>query len=271
MRQTLSLIAALAGLAACEANVVDAVSDPVPVLVPAPEPQSPLATWLIHRYGFAGEGARVLDEKGAAHGDALGAGLVGDGGLQLGGEHTAEYVDLPNGIISGLSSVTLEAWLTWRGGGSWQRIFDFGSSSAGDGAPGVTGTSYLFLTTESADDAPRLLSGALRAAFSENGVSDEDICHGPAPFPIGVLTHVALVLDPGAEAMLLYQDGKLLTSCFLARPLSAIDDVNNWLGHSNYAADPDLSGRYDEFRIYAAALTAEQLASSFAAGPDAKP
>jgi hypothetical protein len=71
--------------------------------------------------------------------------------------------------------------------------------------------------------------------------------------------------------MTLYQDGELVKDCTLARPLSAIDDVNNWLGHSNFSADVDLDGIYDEFRIYGAALTAEQLADSFKAGPDAKP
>jgi hypothetical protein len=71
--------------------------------------------------------------------------------------------------------------------------------------------------------------------------------------------------------MTLYQDGGLLLACVLARPLSSIDDVNNWLGHSNFSADVDLSASYDEFRIYGAALTASEINASFMAGPDAKP
>jgi hypothetical protein len=232
---------------------------------------SPLASSLIHRYSFDGEGARVLDSKGAAHGDAVGGALLGDGQLALAGERSGQFVDLPNGIISGLSSATFEAWLTWQGGGDWQRIFDFGSSSAGEGAPGPSGTSYLFLTTESAADPTRVSPRALRAAYSQNGVNDEEICHGPAAFPIGVATHVALVIDPTSESMTLYQDGALLVACVLARPLASIDDVNNWLGHSNFSADVDLAASYDEFRIYGAALTANEINASFMAGPDAKP
>jgi hypothetical protein len=213
----------------------------------------------------------VLDSKGAAHGEAVATTLDGDGHLTLAGERTGQYVDLPNGIISGLSDLTVEAWLSWQGGGLWQRIFDFGSSSAGEGSAGPTGTSYLFLTTEAAPDTMRQLPGALRAAYAENGVEDEEICPGLAPFPVGVSTHVALVIAPAERAMRLYQDGQLVSDCFFARPLSRIEDVNNWLGHSNYTADVDLSGSFDEFRIYAAALTSEQIAASFVAGPDAEP
>jgi len=269
MRKLPWLCTLLLGPSACEPSVVDAVEAPAPVVLP--EPVSPRASALLHRYRFDGDGSRVVDSKGAAHGEAVGVALSGTGELALAGERSAQYVELPNGLISGLSSATIEVWLTWHGGGAWQRIFDFGSSSAGEGEPGATGTSYLFLTTESTNDSVRGLPGALRAAYSLNGVDDEDICHGPAPFPIGTPTHVALVIAPERESMALYLDGSLLADCFLARPLSAIDDVNDWLGRSNFVADVDLGGSYDELRIHAAALTADQLADSFTAGPDALP
>lgn len=279
----------LATLVACDANVVDAVTDPPPVMEPKPEPVpdpkpdpkpepepepeplSPLATSLIHRYSFDGEGTRVLDSKGAAHGEAVGATLLGDGRLALAGENSGQFVDLPNGIISGLSNATLEIWLTWQGGGVWQRIFDFGSSNAAEGVPGTSGKSYLFLTTEAADDPARSLTRGLRASYSTGGSADEEICHGPEPFPTGVPGHVAVVIDAAQQSMTLYQDGALLVACSLSRPLSLIEDVNNWLGQSNYGADVELSGTYDEFRIYSAALTMDEIAASFAAGPDAKP
>ena len=93
--------------------------------------------------------------------------------------------------------------------------------------------------------------------------------NAPEPFPIGVPTHLAAVINRSERRMAIYQDGALLTDCVLDQPLSAINDVNNWLGHSNYGADADLSATYDEFRIYSAALTAAQINASFAAGPDA--
>jgi hypothetical protein len=271
MRQR-ALVCLLLGCAGCDANVVDAVREPAPLVTPEPpEPPSLLATSLLHRYGFAGEGMVALDSKGAAHGAVVGTSLLGDGQLSLAGGGAGEFVDLPSGMISGLSAATFEVWLTWSGGPRWQRLFDFGSSSGGAGLPGPTGTSYLFLTTESGDDVARALPGGLRAAYSENGVDDEEICQGPAPLPTGVATHVALVIDPSAETMTLYQDGQLLRACALRRPLSSIDDGNSWLGRSNYVADADFAGSFDEFRMYGAALSDEDIAASFAAGPDAKP
>ncbi len=255
----------------CDANVVDAVREPPPpASMQAPVPLSPLASSLIHRYSFAGEGTIVLDSKGAAHGQLIGTKLLGTGVLPLAGVRTGEYVNLPNGIVSGLHDATFEAWLTWNGGGSWQRIFDFGGSTSGEDMP-AGGSSYLFLTTSSALDTVRMLPPSLRVVYSQNGIGDEDLCYSSVPFPIGIATHVAVVIDPTAKTMSLYQDGALLSECPLKRPLSAIDDVNNWLGHSNFVADEDLSASYDEFRIYAAALSATEISDSFAAGPDAKP
>jgi hypothetical protein len=266
----------------CEPNVVNAVLEPpempdagmaeagtpnAGMPDPDPDPVDPLQTSLIHRYSFSGTGTAVLDSKGAAHGEVMGAELDGDGTLTLLGERSGQYVNLPNGLISGLTSATFEAWLTWQGGAAWQRIFDFGSGSSGEDVQGTVGISYLFLTT--ASDPARMPPSALRAAFSTNGVDDEEPCHGPAVFPSMALTHVALVVDPALQTMALYQDGAHLVTCTLLRPLSLINDVNNWLGRSNYVADVDLSGSYEEFRIYGAALSAEQLADSYAAGPDA--
>ncbi len=269
--QRTAIFLAMFGSVGCDANVVDAVRQPPPVpSMQVPVPISPLGSSLIHRYSFDGNGNSVLDSKGAAHGQLIGPKLPGTGALPLAGARTGEYVNLPNGIVSGLNDATFEAWLTWNGGGSWQRIFDFGGSTAGEDLP-AAGSSYLFLTASSSADTVRALLPSLRVAYSQNGVADEDTCNGPGPFPIGVTAHVAVVVDPAAGTMSLYQDGALLSECTLTRPLSAIDDVNNWLGRSNFNADEDLAGSYDEFRIYAAALTATEIADSFSAGPDAKP
>jgi hypothetical protein len=48
-----------------------------------------------------------------------------------------------------------------------------------------------------------------------------------------------------------------------------VDDVNNWLGRSQYSSDPAFGGTIYEFRIYGAALTQVELGASFAAGPRA--
>jgi hypothetical protein len=274
MAKTASFLLLLGALG-CDPNVVDAVREPP--LVTEPVPVSPLESSLIHRYSFNGDGSSAVDSKNAAHGQILGgAELVGTGSLALSGGHSLEYVNLNNGIVSGLTDATFEAWLTWDGGGAWQRIFDFGNSVGGVDPPTMTpsggsyaGTSYLFLTTNASLDTPSG-AGNLRVVYSLKGVADEDICFGSDPFPAHVPTHVAVVVDSSAKSIALYQDGELAKKCDLTRPLSSIEDVNNWLGRSNFTADPDLGADYDEFRIYGAALTPEQIADSYRLGPDAK-
>lgn len=256
----------------CDANVVEAVRGAAPAPLPTtssmPPPPNPLETSLIHRYSFDGTGTEVRDLKGAAHGKVLATELPGTGQLPLEGERSGAYVDLPNYIISGLEDATFEVWVTWDGGSAWQRVFDFGNSTKGEDVPGY-GTSYLFFTTTSSTDNLHKPAGTARLVYSQNGAEEEELCIAPEAFPIGVPTHLVAVINRSERRMAIYQDGALQTDCLLEQPLSAITDVNNWLGHSNYAADVDLAGTYDEFRIYGAALTAAQVSASFAAGPDA--
>src|SRR6185503_3080807 len=47
-----------------------------------------------------------------------------------------------------------------------------------------------------------------------------------------------------------------------------INDVNVWLGRSNWTADQNTQGAFDEVRIYNVALTPGQALGNFLAGPD---
>jgi hypothetical protein len=69
----------------------------------------------------------------------------------------------------------------------------------------------------------------------------------------------------------MYVNGALQARTTLSNRLSAIRDLNNWLGKSQFVADPEFSGTYHEFRIYTAARSAAQITASFQAGPDALP
>lgn len=220
-----------------------------------------LVAALVHRYSFSGSGATATDAVGTANGMIMGTTLSGSGSLELAGTTSDEYVNLPNGIISELTSATIELWVTWAGGDAWQRVFDFGSNSAGEDMQG-TGETYLFLTPQHTDG-----NGTLQAAFSLNGNgTDETNVSAAAPLPQGQETHVAVVIDASNNQMLLYVDGDLEGSTALSERLSGIVDENNWIGHSQFD-DPGFGGSLNEFRIYAEALSAAQIAKSFEAGP----
>jgi hypothetical protein len=216
---------------------------------------------LFHRYRFDGSGSAVVDARGDQDGTAVNVTLASTGQLELAGGTSNAYVDLPNGLCSALTDATFEVWLTWGGAADWERIFDFGdNTNATEGNQG-TGVSYLFLT-------PRSSGGTLRVAYSVNGSTSETRISAAAALPSGGMHHVAVVADDTHDQLLLYIDGAPAGTAAWTGALSAIHDINNWFGRSQYSPDAELGGTLYEARIYGAALRAEQVALSFADGPD---
>jgi hypothetical protein len=225
---------------------------------------------LVHRYDFEGTGVAVMDRVGTAHGSVQGGATLstinGKGVVNLAGGVTGAYVDLPNRLLSTLTSATLEAWVTWGGGDPWQRIFDFGDST--DAVPEdnpANGQSYLFLTPMTDVNS----GGGMRAVYSVSGgsVAAETRLEGTRAMPT-LLAQVVVVVDTGAGQLRLFVDGASAGQQAFSGALSSINDVNAWLGRSQYNADPELSGTFHDFRVYNAALTAAQIATSFGLGPD---
>lgn len=214
---------------------------------------------LAHRYPFDGTGTVAVDTIAGSNATLIAATLDGSGGLTLDGE--GAYVDLPNRVLSIADEQTIEAWLTWRGGRAWQRIFDFGSSDAGEGERG-NGRTYLYLSPRSPDDAIVL-------AYSSTGYSGETRLSADVRFPVDVPAHVTVVIDSPSDALSLYLDGRWLATETLAQRLSEIDDVNCWLGMAQFETNPSLSASLTEFRLYHRALTPTEIELSHALGPDA--
>ena len=215
---------------------------------------------LVHRYSFNLLGATVKDSVGSADGAIMNSSIVAEGQLELEGSDSDQYVDLPNGLIDGLMDASFEAWLEWRGGAVWQRIFDFGNSYEGENIQG-RGSTYLFLT-------PSHIYGSLWLAFSLAGPDAETVVDAGSQLPIGTVSHVVAVIDDSHDSMSLYLNGSLEASAPFSEALTAVENVNNWLGRSQFVIDDELAGTIYEFRIYRAALTDAQVAASYARGPD---
>ncbi len=69
--------------------------------------------------------------------------------------------------------------------------------------------------------------------------------------------------------MSLYLNGALENQVAFFDKLSGLNDVNNWLGKSQFGTDAEFGGTIHEFRIYDAALDAAEIKVSFDAGPQA--
>ena len=224
-----------------------------------------LTSKLLHRYDFEGTGTTVADRVGASDGMLMGGAslskLAGRGVVQLGGGMTGAYVDLPNGLISSLPNASFEAWITWGGGSNFQRVFDFGDS---DNAPPENnpklGKTYLFVS-------PKTSAGFVTLGYSLNSSGQEQLAAGSAALS-QALSQVVAVVDGTGDALTLYVNGAQVATRAWTGALSSINDVNVWLGRSQYNSDPELTAVYHEFRIYGAALSAIEVATAFKAGTD---
>jgi hypothetical protein len=212
---------------------------------------------LAHRYSFDGSDTTITDSIGEAHGMALSATQQG-GSLVLSG--SSGYGLLPIGIVSALESATIELWFTWQGGSPWQRVFDFGSANL-DG----DGVTYLILIP-----AAEASDGPMRATFSVNGIPGQYSLDGAFLTP-GQRTHSAIVFDATDKSLSFYVDGDFYGEVATSISLSQLVDQNNWLGRSQFNADPLFYGSIHELRIYSTARTATQIMASAAAGSDALP
>ena len=218
-----------------------------------------LISGLAHRYAFAGTGATIKDSKGTANAEAINMSLTDTGSLEF--STGDQYADLPNGIVSKLTNVSLEAWVTWQGGAAWQRIFDFGEDSSGVENNRSTGGSYIFLS-------PHGDANFVRAVYRKPATPEVIIDAVPSLI-IGDPAQLVLVLDDDHDLMSLYVNGAPVGSAVFADHLSDVNDINNWLGRSQFAPDPAFVGNMQEFRIYSVALSADEVAYSFGKGADA--
>jgi hypothetical protein len=222
---------------------------------------------LVHRYDFEGTGTAVMDRTGSAHGTLMGGATLskvdGKGVVDLSGGSTGPYVDLPNGIVSALTDASFEAWVTWRGGNAWQRFFDFGDTThtTPENNP-ANGKTYIYFTPKSSEGF------ALTGYSLQSNSMGEELRTVNSTALAQSLNHVIVVANAGADKMTLYINGSKAAEQTWTGALTSINDVNVWLGRSQYSGDHELNGIIHDFRIYDAALDALQVATCFAAGAD---
>jgi hypothetical protein len=217
----------------------------------------------IHRYSFDGVGTRVTDSVGHADATIYGAQLAGDGTLVLDSSAGA-YVELAPELLSQETSVTLELWFTWRANmpREAETIFDFGNTRIVSGSQSVV--SSLSLRPNDGAGGPPVLNLQARSGDPTRVVSS-------LPLSAQTKAHLAVVLNGRDRTASLYIDAKLAGRSPLTEPLSELDDSKAWLGRAQRPEDPRVSGTFDEFRIYDAALSADDLARSRAKGPSKLP
>lgn len=217
---------------------------------------------VVRDYDFSGTGTTVVDRLGGSPGTLRGGAVLdGSGELVLDGRD--DYVDLPNGLLSGLTEMTVAAWVRHRGGPAYTRVFDFGVGNDGEDPAeglGTVGLSYVAVTP-----ATGFVPNQLAALVSRDGSGGEIA----APTPVHLEDVLQLVaLSISAFTLELSHNGVVVAREPNSVPVESIDAVNNWLGRSQYDQDPYWSGVYTRVQVYDRALSACALRALFDLGPD---
>ncbi|HEU5397001.1 MAG TPA: LamG-like jellyroll fold domain-containing protein, partial [Verrucomicrobiae bacterium] len=218
--------------------------------------QRPPLAALIHRWSF-GEttGTTAADSIGGADATLQGtAAFDGAGDAVLDGSSGC-YVSLPTGVLTNLTAVTFEIWLT--NSLTPDNVCEFAIS---DG----TGTGGSYIRHVIHDQS----NGRNQFEMTSGGTSD---LLGNPGFG-GQYVHVVCVYDPTTLVQQVFTNGVLASSKTGVGlpPLSGLWADGGSLGRSPWWAygDPYLSGAISEFRIYAGRLLPDEIQASDIVGPD---
>ncbi|WP_177189452.1 cellulose binding domain-containing protein [Chitinophaga sp. YR573] len=203
------------------------------------------------QYGYwkydESSGIRGIDGWGANHATLAATATRSTGyagqALKLNGTATA-YASLPTGLVSTLNDFTITAWVSMDALSNWMRVFDLG-----------TGTSkYLFLTVQGGTASGKSI---IRYAI-KNGGAEQTVSYNYT-LPLNTWTHFAVTQS--GNTCSLYINGVLVASntSVTIKPATLGSTNQNYIGKSQYTADPMFKGAIDEFKIYNRALSAAEI------------
>ena len=207
---------------------------------------------LSHRYSFSTNGpVAVWDSIGMAHGTLQGNATVTNNALRLPGS-SGSYANLPGGLVSGSSAVTLEFWATFLGNNSWVRVFDAGAIN------GANGYNFFYFSPHSGLPGQRMeINTSSFRNLEVGGTLDNRT------------VHVACICDPPNNYMAIYTNGVLEASLSASMPaLTGVSRDWSFIGRSLFSSDAYLNATIDELRLYDGRLTPAQIGADYLAGPD---
>lgn len=223
------------------------------------------AQTLTHRYSFNDPaGSRTFaDSVGGAdwagtledsQDNFSGTAYLDGTNLDLDGQ--GSFAELPAGIITGYSQVTVEFWLSANPLiTNWTRVFSFGDQT--DTGTKNTGIDY----------APLAPGNYQNLDYASNTV---DVFAHNTPGVEGLTNvHVTVVADPINNALYYYNGYSVVsTQSGTMFSLADVNDAYNLIGRSLFNIDPTYWGSITEFRIYQGVVPASQIALNDVSGPD---
>ena len=200
------------------------------------------------------EGTTVKDSKGNFDGTWINkekASYMGNdkvGALSFAGGSTDSYIEVPQGVLDGLTDVTVSALVNWKGQNEAEWIFCFGQDQ----------NKYIFVT-------PKKNSGnrSARAGFGITSWSNEAGADASMTLPSNEWKLVTAVYSGTDQVVTLYVDGEEVgTGSTRGYTLAQINNTGGRSGYvakSFYTADPYYGGMIADFEVYNGALTESEV------------
>ena len=250
--------------------------------------QSVTHRWSFNSTGPTVNGTVIPDAISGAPGVIRGAGAtLNDTQLTLPGTTNGNqtpaaisaYFDLPNGIISSKTNLTVEIWATVKSAQTSQRLFEFGQMNIG-GSGEIVGTETTAPSGTQALDSIMLTptrNGSLTSQrFSGRNDGGTEFLTSASvtmdtstqyQFVATYQSGVGIYASTGGQ-MKWYRNAVLVGNVDLPIRLNQIDDVNNWLGRSMSSNDTNANIDYNEVRLYDYTLNQAQITASNNSGPN---
>jgi len=210
---------------------------------------NPGAANLKHQWTF--NDGTSNDKVGTVNGTLMDGATVADGVLNTSG---GGYVELTGTAlaINTYTELTVSAWFTPEQGlnTGFHFLYYFGGQSGSNGA-NMTG-----YTPARGNDVSRAMIMTTDGELGVNGTEYDD----------GIKRHIVCVID--ATTISYYIDGTLVDATTIGA--SSLADVSTdlaYFGKGGWSNDPTWKGTLDEISVYDKALTADNVAFLFNAGP----
>ncbi len=153
----------------------------------------------------------------------------------------SSYIKLPDDITVGVTDFTMAAWVKFDATTSWQRVMDFGNGTS----------NFAFLGIASASN--------LRGSVLNSNSGEEKLSSADSALSSDVWTHIAMVQSGSTRT--LYLNGEAVHTLSVSYTLNAMGSTTqNYIGRSQFSADPYLTGMVDEVVFANTAMSADEIA-----------
>lgn len=161
----------------------------------------------------------------------------------------SSYLQLPSDLNKAMGDdFTISTWVKFDTLNYWMRVFDFGADN----------TDYAFLGLSTPND--------LRYALLSKDTPSELNMTATSVIYEDIWYHISLVRE--STVMKLYINGSLAceSAAFKDNSPSDIENSMNYIGKSQFSADPYFNGRVDEFKVFNKALDSREIVENMTTG-----